>query len=79
MARQQSRRSVSLNRQVYDAVTGEAARRGMTLAGFVEFALAALGVPVTPHPQQSPEQVRFTAARRAVSMEKRHGRGDAVQ
>jgi len=78
MARRQSRRSVSLNRQVYEAMVLEAARREMTLAGLVEFALSSLGVPVVIHPQQTLEQVRFTGKRRTASMEKRQARGGAL-
>lgn len=68
MAKKQSRRSVSINRSDYEAAKLEAARRGMTLAGLVEFGLAAIGVPVVAHPQQTPELARANAARRAESM-----------
>lgn len=57
MAKRQSRRTVSLNRSVYEAAKLEAARRGQTLAGFVEFLLSSAGVPVAEHPRQTPTQV----------------------
>jgi len=66
MARQQSRRSVSLNRNVYEAAKEEADRRGLTLAGFVEASLAAAGVPIVEHVQQSPDLARANATRRAA-------------
>jgi hypothetical protein len=65
MARRQSRRTVSLNRQIYEALALEATRRGMTPAGLVEFAIASIGVPVVAHSQQSLEQSRVAMARRA--------------
>ena len=68
MAKKQTRRSVSLNRSNYKAAKLEAARRGMTVAGLVEAGLAAIGVLVVVHPQQSPALVRKAAARRAESM-----------
>jgi hypothetical protein len=67
MAKKQTRRSVSLNRSDYEAAKLEAARRGMTLSGLVETGLAALGVPVVAHPQQTPALVQASAARRAAS------------
>lgn len=68
MAKKQSRRSVSLNRSTYEAAKREAARRTMTLAALVEYALAAIGVPVAEHPQQPVALVRASAARRTKSM-----------
>ena len=68
MAKRQTRRSVSLNRTIYEAAKQEAARRGVTLAALVESGLAAIGVPVVAHPQQSPELARRSAARRAQSL-----------
>jgi predicted DNA-binding ribbon-helix-helix protein len=62
MAKKQTRRSVSMNRFNYDVVRQAAATREMTVAGLVEFALGAVGVPVVAHPQQSPELVEGTAA-----------------
>lgn len=57
MAKKQTRRSVSLNRSVHAAATQEAERRGMTLAGLVEFALGSIGVPIVEHPRQTRDQV----------------------
>ena len=65
MAKRQSRRSVSMNRHVYEAAKKVAEERGLTLAGLVEAALAAAGVPVTSHAQQTPMQVRARPARKA--------------
>ncbi len=78
MAKKQTRRSVSLNRSDYEATKQEAARRGMTLAGLVEHALASIGVAVVAHPQQTSELARANAARRAESMASRlNGEGTA--
>jgi hypothetical protein len=71
MAKKQTRRCVSINRADYEAAKLEAARRGVTLAALVETGLAAIGVPVVAHPQQTPELVRAAAARRADSAEAR--------
>lgn len=68
MAKKQSRRSVSLNRSLYEAAKQEAARREMTLAALVESALAAIGVPVVTHPQQTVALVQTSAVRRAKSV-----------
>ena len=68
MAKKQTRRCVSLNRSDYETAKQEAARRGMTLAVLVESGLAAIGVPVVAHPQQTPELAAASAARRAASM-----------
>jgi len=68
MAKKQSRRSVSLNRSAYEAAKQEAARRGVTLAALVESALAAIGVPVVEHTQQTVALVQVSAARRAKSV-----------
>ena len=68
MAKKQTRRCVSLNRSDYEAAKLEAAKRGMTLSGLVESALAAVGVPVVAHPQQTPELAHAAAARRAQSV-----------
>ena len=67
MAKRQTRRCVSLNRIAYEAAKQEAAKRGMTLTGLVESALAAIGVPVVAHPQQTPELAQANAERRAQS------------
>jgi hypothetical protein len=75
MARKQTRRSVSLNRLNYEAAKQEAASRGMTIAGLVEFALGAIGVPVVAHVQQSPELAGGNAARRVESSRSGGGRG----
>lgn len=74
MARTQTRRCISINRNDYEAAKLEAARRGMTLAALVESGLAAIGVPVVAHPQQSVELVQLTVARRSESMEARAAR-----
>lgn len=71
MARTQSRRCISINRKDYEAAKLEAARRGVTLAALVETGLAAIGVAVVAHPQQSVELVQEAAARRAESMKAR--------
>ena len=68
MANKQSRRSVSINRSNYEAAKQEAARRGVSLSALVESGLAAIGVPIVAHPQQTPELVQVMAARRAESM-----------
>lgn len=65
MAKKQTRRSVSLNRSVYEAVTREAEQRGMSLAGFVEFALGSVGVPIADHPRQTRDQVLAHPSRAA--------------
>lgn len=44
MAKIQTRRSVSLNRQLYDAATATAAKRGVSLAQLVADSLRAAGV-----------------------------------
>lgn len=64
MARRQSRRSVSLNRSVYEAAKKEAERRGQTLAAFVESAIAAAGVPVAAHAQKTRAEVEAHPSRR---------------
>jgi hypothetical protein len=46
MAKKQSRRSVSINRAVYDAAAARAAELGVTLSHFVTTALAEQGVTV---------------------------------
>ena len=71
MARKQSRRCVSLNRNAYEAAKLEAARRGMTLTALVEEGLSAIGVSVVAHVQQTPEVAARGAARRAESVEAR--------
>lgn len=53
MAKKQTRRTVSLNRAVYDALKAAAAERGITLAQFVETAIAKQGVAFPPHAQQT--------------------------
>lgn len=68
MAKKQSRRGVSLNRINYESAKQEADRRGVTLAALVEMGLAAIGVPMVAHPQQTAELVRANAARRAESL-----------
>jgi len=68
MAKKQSRRTVSINRSAYEAAKQEAAKRGMTLSALVESGLAAIGVPVVSHPQQSPALAQANAARRAASV-----------
>ena len=68
MAKKQSRRSVSINRSAYEAAKLEAARRGVTLSSLVESGLAAIGVPVAAHPQQTVELAQASAARRAESV-----------
>jgi hypothetical protein len=68
MAKKQTRRSVSLNRANYEVAKQEAVRRGVTLSALVESALAAIGVPVVAHVQQTPELVRSIATRRAQSV-----------
>jgi len=74
MARKQSRRCVSLNRNDYEAAKLEAARRGMTLTALVEAGLAAIGVSVVAHVQQTPEVAARGAARRAESVASRQGK-----
>ena len=71
MARKQSRRCVSLNRNAYEAAKLEAARRGMTLTALVESGLSAIGVSVVAHVQQTPELAAVSAARRAASVASR--------
>jgi hypothetical protein len=71
MARKQTRRSVSLNKSAFDAGKIEANRRGMTFSGLVEYALAQMGVVFEAHPQQTPELVRESRARRAKSIASR--------
>ena len=68
MAKKQSRRCISLNRSDYEAAKLEAARRGVSLSALVESGLAAIGVPVVTHTQQTPELVQTSVARRAESM-----------
>ncbi len=65
MAKKQTRRSVSLNRSVYEAASQEAERRGKTLAGLVEFALGSIGVPIAEHPKQTRAQMLAHPARMA--------------
>jgi len=71
MARKQTRRSVSLNKSAFDVGKIEAERRGMTFSGFVEFAFRELGLVFDDHPQQTPELVRESRARRAKSIASR--------
>lgn len=78
MARKQSRRCVSLNRNAYEAAKLEAARRGMTLAALVESGLSALGVSVVAHVQQTPEVAARGAVRRAESAASRRA-GDSSE
>lgn len=63
-----------MNRNDYEAAKQEAACRGLTLAALVESGLAAIGVPVVPHPQQPVALVQASLARRAESMAARHAR-----
>jgi len=58
-----------MNRSIYEAAKKEAARRGQTLAAFVESALAAADVYVVAHPQQTPAQVQARPARKAEHAE----------
>lgn len=77
MAKKQTRRCVSLNRDDYEAAKLEAARRGVTLTALVESGLAAIGVPVVAHPRQTPELAQAIAASRAASVAaRRNGAGD---
>ena len=71
MAKKQSRRSVSLNKHAFDAGKAEADRRGVTFSALVETGLAAIGIVIDPHPQQTPELVRESRARRAESLSAR--------
>lgn len=68
MAKKQTRRTVSLSRPVYDAITHEAARRQVSAAVVVEDALRLAGIDVPAVEHQTPAAV---AAMRA-------GRGYAV-
>jgi len=68
MAKKQTRRSVSLNRSNYEAAKLEAEHRGVTLAALIEAGLAAIGVPVVAHPQQTRVLAQASAARRAESV-----------
>ena len=68
MAKKQTRRSVSLNRSNYEAAKLEAEHRGVTLAALIEAGLAAIGVPVVAHPQQTRALAQTSAARRAESV-----------
>ena len=72
MARKQTRRTVSINRLDYEAAKQEAARRGVSMAALVEAGLAAIGVAVTAHTQQTPAVVQKSASRRAKSVARRH-------
>lgn len=67
-----------MNRGTFEAAKLEATRRGMTFAGFVEFAFAAIGVAIVAHPQQTPELAQMAAARRAESVARRDGKSTAV-
>lgn len=86
MAKKQSRRCVSLNRSNYETAKLEAARRGVTLSALVESGLAAIGVQVVAHPQQTVElvqaraarQTESVAARRDGSSRERHVLGDQI-
>jgi len=71
MARKQTRRTISLNRHDYEAVKREAAQRGVTLVALVEMGLAAIGVPLAPHPRQSLELVQTNQRARSVAQRKR--------
>ena len=71
MAKKQTRRCISVNREDYEAAKVEAERRGVTLAVLVKTGLAAIGVPVVDAPMQTPELVKLAAARRAASIEAR--------
>lgn len=71
MAKKQTRRTVSLSRHVYEAAKKEAARRGQTLAAFVEAAIAARGVPVAAHARQTPAQVEARSDRKAARISAR--------
>lgn len=44
MAKKQTRRTVSINRAVFEAAKQEAAHRGVALSALVESALAAFGI-----------------------------------
>jgi hypothetical protein len=69
MAKVQTRKSVSLNRSVYEAAMREAERRGTTFAGLVELALGSVGVPIADHPRQTRAQALKHPSRVA---ERRH-------
>lgn len=68
MAKTQTRRCISINRDDYEAAKQEAARRGLTLAALVEAGLAAIGVPTVTHAQQTPEVARRSSERRAENL-----------
>jgi hypothetical protein len=73
MSKKQTRRSVSMNRSVYEAAAREARRRGETLAGLVERALGSVGVPIAEHPRQTRAQVLAHPSRVAERVaERRH-------
>jgi hypothetical protein len=66
MAKKQTRRTISVNRSVYDRALEEARRRNITLAYLVELGFAALGMPIEDHPRQSVDRVQAsTQARQA--------------
>ncbi len=79
MAKKQTRRTISLNRSDYEAAKEEAARRGVTLAALVEAGLSAIGVSIVAHPQQTPDLVRASAARRAESMTARRKGAEKIR
>jgi hypothetical protein len=58
MAKKQSRRSVSLNRALYDATKTAAAECGVTASHLVAIALRAYGVPVGPQKHFTPDAAR---------------------
>jgi len=64
MARKQTRRSISINCLNYEVIQKAATSREMTVAGLVEFALGAIGVPVVVHTQQTRALAGSIAARK---------------
>lgn len=67
MANKQTRRSVSLNRELYKAATAEARRRGITLSELVAESLRAAGVDAPAQWHFTPAKARKTAKAKIVS------------
>lgn len=74
MAKKQSRRSISLNCDNYEAVKREADRRQLSMSAFAEDAFERMGVKIIRHKKLPIELARSNAAQRATKMAEKRTR-----
>lgn len=70
MARKQTRRTVSLNRGVYDAIMRAAAKRKVSAAELVVLAVRSLGVRIPKTQHMDPSAVKSMARAKGYSVVK---------